>query len=67
MEKGSTCSKVIGEVFDITSREWRGRLPKDSNSVMEIKNEFSEYNAREKFDIEVKDVKLQQVVFVDQF
>jgi hydrogenase expression/formation protein HypD len=48
--------KVISEVFDVISREWRG-FPKIPSSVMEIKSEFSDYNAREKFDIEVKDVK----------
>lgn len=48
--------KVINEVFDIKSREWRG-FPKIPNSILEIKKEFSEYNAREKFDVEVKDVK----------
>lgn len=31
--------KVIGQVFDITSREWRG-FPKIPNSVMEIKMSF---------------------------
>ena len=48
--------KAISEVFDVTSREWRG-FPKIPDSVMEIKSEFSDFNAREKFDIEVKDVK----------
>lgn len=48
--------KAINDVFEVTSREWRG-FPKIPNSVMEIKPEFSIYNAREKFDIEVKDVK----------
>ena len=48
--------KAMSEVFDVTSREWRG-FPKIPDSVMEVKKEFSTYNAREKFDIEVKDVK----------
>ena len=48
--------KVINDVFDITSREWRG-FPKIPNSVLEFKSEFDQYNAREKYDIEVKDVK----------
>jgi hydrogenase expression/formation protein HypD len=48
--------KAMYEVFDVTSREWRG-FPKIPDSVMEVKDEFSVHNAREKFDIEVKDVK----------
>lgn len=45
----------IDEVFEVTSREWRG-FPKIPNSILEIKDEFSEFNAREKYDIKVKDV-----------
>ena len=37
------------------SREWRG-FPKIPNSVLELNDEFSQYNAREIYDIEVKDV-----------
>ena len=48
--------KVIDQVFDVGSREWRG-FPKIPNSILEIKDEFSQYNARAKYDIEVKDVK----------
>jgi hydrogenase expression/formation protein HypD len=48
--------KAINKVFEIKSREWRG-FPKIPNSVLEIRDEFSKYNAREKFDIKVKDVK----------
>jgi hydrogenase expression/formation protein HypD len=47
--------KAMYDVFNVVSREWRG-FPKIPNSIMEIKNEFSNYNARELFDIEVKDV-----------
>ena len=46
---------MIEQVFEVTSREWRG-FPKIPNSILEIKDEFSDYNAREKYDIEVKDV-----------
>mgnify|MGYP003458774620 CR=1 FL=1 len=46
---------MIDQVFDVDSREWRG-FPKIPNSILEIKDEFSEFNAREKYDIEVKDV-----------
>ena len=48
--------KAIADVFKVESREWRG-FPKIPNSVLEFKDEFAKYNAREKFDIEVKDVK----------
>ncbi|MDR1722184.1 MAG: hydrogenase formation protein HypD [Methanobrevibacter sp.] len=47
--------KAIDEVFKVESREWRG-FPKIPNSILEIKDEFAEFNAREKFDIEVKEV-----------
>ncbi|KZX17328.1 hydrogenase formation protein HypD [Methanobrevibacter filiformis] len=47
--------EVIDEVFEVKSREWRG-FPKIPNSILEIKKEFNEFNAREKFDIEVKNV-----------
>ena len=45
----------MDEVFEVTSREWRG-FPKIPNSILEIKSEFADFNAREKYDIEVKDV-----------
>ena len=47
--------EMIDQVFDVDSREWRG-FPKIPNSILEIKDEFSEFNAREKYDIDVKDV-----------
>ncbi|AAB85561.1 MAG: hydrogenase expression/formation protein HypD [Methanothermobacter sp.] len=46
--------KVMDEVFKVTEREWRG-FPVIPESVYEIRDEFSEFNAREKFDIEVED------------
>ena len=46
---------MIDQVFYVDSREWRG-FPKIPNSILEVKDEFSEFNAREKYDIEVKDV-----------
>ncbi|WBF07420.1 hydrogenase formation protein HypD [Methanothermobacter thermautotrophicus] len=46
--------KVMDEVFQVTEREWRG-FPVIPESVYEIRDEFSEFNAREKFDIEVED------------
>ncbi|WP_409200563.1 hydrogenase formation protein HypD [Methanobrevibacter sp. DSM 116169] len=56
-EEGNILAQeAINEVFDVTSREWRG-FPKIPNSVLEFKKEFDQWNAREKFDIEVKDVK----------
>jgi hydrogenase expression/formation protein HypD len=48
--------KAIDDVFTVTSREWRG-FPTIPNSILEIKDEFAEFNAREKFDIKVKEVK----------
>ena len=55
-EEGNVIAQdMIEQVFDVTSREWRG-FPKIPNSILEIKDEFSEFNAREKYDIEVKDV-----------
>ncbi len=47
--------EVMDEVFYITEREWRG-FPTIPESVYEIRDEFSQYNAREKFDIEVGEV-----------
>jgi len=46
--------QAMDEVFRITEREWRG-FPVIPESVYEIRDEFSEFNAREKFDIEVED------------
>ena len=55
-EEGNTVAvDMMEQVFDVESREWRG-FPKIPNSILEIKDEFSEFNAREKYDIEVKDV-----------
>jgi len=47
--------EAMGEVFYVTSREWRG-FPEIPDSVYEIRGEFSDFNAREKFDIEVGEV-----------
>jgi len=46
--------RAMDEVFYVTEREWRG-FPVIPESVYEIRDEFSEFNAREKFDIEVED------------
>ncbi|MDI9619008.1 hydrogenase formation protein HypD [Methanothermobacter sp.] len=46
--------QAMDEVFRITEREWRG-FPVIPESVYEIRDEFSEFNAREKFDIDVAD------------
>ena len=55
-EEGNVIAQeAIKEVFQVESREWRG-FPKIPNSVLDIRDEFSQYNAREKYDIEVKDV-----------
>jgi len=47
--------KLLNEVFNITSREWRG-FPNIPNSILEIKDEFADFNAREKFDIHVENI-----------
>jgi hydrogenase expression/formation protein HypD len=55
-EEGNViATDMIEQVFDVTSREWRG-FPKIPDSILELKDEFDEFNAREKYDIEVKDV-----------
>ncbi len=48
--------QALDDVFYITSREWRG-FPEIPDSVMEVRDEFSQFNAREKFDIKVERVK----------
>jgi hydrogenase expression/formation protein HypD len=48
--------KAMNEVFKVESREWRG-FPKIPNYILELKPEFDDWNARVKYDIEVKDVK----------
>ena len=54
-EGNEVATDMINQVFDVTSREWRG-FPKMPNSILEVKKEFDDFNAREKYDIEVKDV-----------
>lgn len=54
-EEGNVkAQKLLDEVFYITSREWRG-FPEIPDSVYEIRSKYSEYNAREKFNIEVEE------------
>ncbi|MDR2830998.1 MAG: hydrogenase formation protein HypD [Methanobrevibacter sp.] len=55
-EGNQIAQKAIEEVFKVENREWRG-FPEIPNSILEIKDEFSQFNAREKFDISVKNVK----------
>lgn len=45
--------KLLEEVFYIKTREWRG-FPDIPNSVYEVRDEFSQYNARQKFDLHVE-------------
>ncbi len=45
--------KLLEEVFYIKTREWRG-FPDIPDSVYEVRDEFSQYNAREKFDLHVE-------------
>ncbi len=51
--------ELMGEVFHVKSREWRG-FPEIPDSFYEINDEFSQFNAREKFNIHVE--KTQDVV-----
>ncbi len=56
-EEGNEIAQdMMKQVFDVKNREWRG-FPQIPNSVLELKPEFDEFNAREKYDIEVKEVK----------
>ncbi|MDR2544130.1 MAG: hydrogenase formation protein HypD [Methanobrevibacter sp.] len=56
-DKGNLIAQsTIEKVFKVESREWRG-FPKIPNSILEIKDEFDQFNARKKFNIHVKDVK----------
>jgi hydrogenase expression/formation protein HypD len=44
--------KIMDDVFYIKSKEWRG-FPEIPDSTYEIKSKFSDFNARDKFDIEI--------------
>ncbi len=55
-EGNEKAQQVLGEVFDIVSREWRG-FPQIPQSVYEIRSQFAEFDARKKFSIQVKEVK----------
>lgn len=44
--------ELMEKVFYIKSREWRG-FPSIPDSVYEIRDDYSQFNAREKFDIEI--------------
>lgn len=48
--------QALEDVFEITSREWRG-FPQIPESVYEVRKEFSDFDARKKYDIQVKEVK----------
>lgn len=50
MEGNVKAQELMDEVFYIKSREWRG-FPTIPDSVYEIRDTFSDFNAREKFDI----------------
>lgn len=45
--------ELMDEIFYIKTKEWRG-FPEIPDSVYEIRDEFSDYNAREKFDIHIE-------------
>ncbi len=46
--------KMMNEVFEVCDENWRG-IGKVPNSALKLKKEFSEYDAREKFDVEVEE------------
>jgi hydrogenase expression/formation protein HypD len=46
---------LLNEVFNVISREWRG-FPKIPDSILEIKDKFADFNAREKFNIHIENV-----------
>ena len=45
--------KLLDEVFYIRTREWRG-FPDIPDSVYEIREEYADFNARQKFDINIE-------------
>ncbi len=46
--------EIMSEVFEVCSENWRG-IGKVPNSALKLKKEFSDYDAKEKFDVEVKE------------
>ncbi|RLG60072.1 MAG: hydrogenase formation protein HypD [Candidatus Hydrothermarchaeota archaeon] len=46
--------KIMNEVFEVCDENWRG-IGKVPNSALKLKKEFSEYDAREKFDVKVEE------------
>lgn len=53
-EEGNVkAQELMDEVFYIKNKEWRG-FPEIPNSTYEIRDEFSDANARERFDIQVE-------------
>ena len=45
--------RLLGEIFDICDVAWRG-FPVIPKSGLELKKEFSDFNARKKFDIKIE-------------
>lgn len=45
--------KLLDEVFYIRTREWRG-FPDIPDSVYELREEYADFNARQKFDINIE-------------
>jgi hydrogenase expression/formation protein HypD len=46
--------QIVEQVFDVVDGQWRG-LGNMSNSALELKKQFSEYDARKKYDIHIED------------
>ncbi len=47
--------KIIGQVFEVSDREWRG-IGNIPGSGYELRAEFSEYDANRKFDVRIPKV-----------
>ncbi len=53
-EEGNVkAQKAMDEIFYIKNKEWRG-FPEIPDSFYEIRNRFSDFNARDEFDIEIE-------------
>ena len=55
-EGNSKAKEILEKVFNITDGRWRG-LGKLPNSALVLKDEFNKYDARKKFDLNVKESK----------
>ncbi|KXB04575.1 hydrogenase assembly protein HupF [candidate division MSBL1 archaeon SCGC-AAA261O19] len=54
LEGNKLAQEKMREVFKITSENWRG-FPTIPDSALELRDEFQQYDARERFDIEIEE------------